>query len=115
MTKYTATITADGDYFLCDVNKKRDLVNFFYTGIVYGTGGNNFGSGTVTLKISPNGGTTKLALKDASGSDITSTADDNYTGQLAGGNTNSDAPKLYASMSGSTAPSVTYVLYDNNG
>lgn len=111
MSKYTATITADGDYFICDINKKRDLTEYRYAANVYGT----FGSGTVTLKISTDGGTTKVAMMDASGSPITSTANDNYTGNWANASKNSDAPKLYATMSGSTAPSVTYDFFDNNG
>lgn len=115
MTKYVANnaavITADGDYYICDVNKKRDLVQWFGTIIAYGT----WGSGTITYKISPDGGTTKIALKDASGNSITSNADDNFTLNLAGGAKNSDAPKLYASLAGSTNASITVALYDNNG
>jgi len=112
MSKYSVTITADGDTFICDVNKKRDLVQWFAFVNVYGS---SFGGGTVTLKISTNGGTTKVAMMDASGSPITSTAADNYTINVAGGCKNDDAPKIYASMSGSTNPSVTLDLLDNNG
>lgn len=111
MTKYTATITADGDYYIADVNKKRDFYEWFGTFIAYGT----WGSGTVTYKISPDNGVTKIPLKDASGSNITSNADDNFTTNLAGGAKNNDAPKLYVTMAGSTNPSVIVALYDNNG
>lgn len=111
MTKYTATVTSNTDVYICDVNKKRDFYEWFGTFLAYGT----WGSGTITYKISPDGGTTKIALKDASGTSITSTADDNFTINLAGGSTNTDAPKLYVTMAGATNPSVTVVLYDNNG
>lgn len=111
MTKYTATITADGDYYICDINKKRDLTEYRYAVNTYGS----FGGGTITLKISTDGGTTKVAMMDASGGPITSTANDNYTGNWGNGANNSDAPKLYASMSGSTNPSVKFDLFDNNG
>ncbi len=112
MSKYTATITADGDYFICNITKSRHLNEYRYAANVYGI---SFGGGTVTLKISTDGGTTKVAMMDASGSPITSTTNDNYTGNWGNGSTNSDAPKLYATMSGSTNPSVTYDFFDNNG
>ena len=116
MTKYVtnsgAVITANGDYYVADVNKKRDFYEWFGTFLAYGT----WGGATVTFKISPDGGTTKLALKDASGTDITSTADDNFTVNLAGGAANNDAPKLYASVTNATGTtSLRVVLYDNNG
>lgn len=111
MSKYSVSVTADGDTFVADVNKKRDFYEWFGTFIAYGT----WGGGTITYKISPDGGTTKIPLKDASGSSITSNADDNFTINLAAGAKNSDAPKLYVTMAGSTNPAVTVVLYDNNG
>lgn len=111
MAKYTATITADGDYFLCNLTKSSTNNEYRFSANVYGS---TFGSGTVTLKISTDGGTTKTAMMDASGSPIASTAADNYTGQWGNGSTNNDAPKLYATMTGSTNPSVTYDFFDNN-
>ncbi len=111
MTKYSVPITADGDYFLCDMNKKRDLTEYKYAVNAYGT----WGSGTVTFKISTDGGTTKVPLKDASGNSITSTADDNFTGSWGNGAKNGDAPKMYATMAGSTGASVVIDVYDNNG
>lgn len=110
MSKYSVSIIGDGDYFICNLTKSGHLNEYRYAANVYGT----FGSGTVTLKISTDGGTTKTALMDASGAPITSTAADNYTGQWGNGSTNSDSPKLYATMSGSTNPAVTYDFFDNN-
>lgn len=110
MAKYTATITADGDTFICNVNKKRDFEAWRATFIASGT----WGSGTITWKISPNGGTTKVPLKDSSGASITSNADDNFDVTLGAGGTNSDCPKIYATMAGSTNPSVSVVVFDNN-
>lgn len=111
MTKYVVNITSNADFYIADVNKKRDFYEWFGTFISYGA----WGGGTITYKISPDGGTTKIALQDASGTSITSTADDNFTVNLANGSRNSDAPKLYASMAGATTPNVNVVLYDNNG
>lgn len=111
MAKYTVPITANGDYFICNLTKSGRLNEYRYAANVYGT----FGGGTVTLKISTDAGVTKVALMDASGSPITSTANDNYTGQWGNGSTNSDAPQLYATMSGAAGASVTYDFFDNNG
>ncbi len=115
MTKYVANdgrlITGDGDYYIATVNKKRDLDNWFGTFLAYG----DFAGGSITWKISPDSGTTKLDLRNASGSSVVSTADDKFTSCLAGGANNSDAPLLYASLSGATGPSLYVVLYDNNG
>ncbi len=110
MAKYSIPITTDGDYFICNLTKSGKLNEYRYAANVYGT----FGGGTVTLKISTDGGTTKVAMMDASGAPITSTANDNYTGQWGNGSTNLDAPKLYATMSGGTAAAVTYDFFDNN-
>lgn len=115
MTKYIANngtpITANGTYYIADVNKKRDLVQWFGTFFGYGT----FGGGTIAWEISPDGGTTKLPLLDASGNAITSTTNDNFTSNLAGGADNFDAPKLYAIVTGATSPSINVILFDNNG
>lgn len=111
MTKYVGTLASNTTVYICDINKKRDLTTWNAGVMVYGS----FGGGTVGLFISPDGGTTKIAMYDASGVAITSTANDDYTICFGGGATNSDAPKLYATMSGATAPSVTVAIYDNNG
>lgn len=110
MAKYTTTFAADGTAFLCNVVKPRNLPIWQATVYIYGT----FGGGTVALQSSPNGGTTKLALKDFSGTAFTATADDNIPIQLGTGDKNSDRVKLYAVLTGSTAPSITIDVLDNN-
>ena len=116
MTKYVANsgavITANGDYYICDMNKKRDLVEWKAGVIAYGT----WASATVTYKISPDGGTTLIPYKDASGTTVDSTADDNFTASWGGGANNNDAPKFYITVSGATgSTSLRVAVYDNNG
>lgn len=111
MSKYTATVTADGDTYLCTVNKKRSLPIWKATINAYGT----WGSGTITFKVSTDGGTTKVPLQDYTGASITLSANGNFNTELGNANTNSGAPKLYATMAGSTNPSVTVDVLDNNG
>lgn len=111
MTRYAITVTADGDTYIADVVKKRDFYQWFGTFYASGT----WGGGTITYKVSVDGGTTKIPLKDASGASITSNADDNFTTNLTTPAKLSQTTKLYASMAGSTNPSVTVTLDDNNG
>lgn len=110
MARYSATLTSDSTVYLCDVNKKRDFRDWLATIIAWGS----WGGGTITWQISPDGGTTKLALKDISGNSQTSAADDNFTIELGAGRNLTDAPKLYATLAGSTAPILNIVVYDNN-
>jgi len=111
MAKYTATLTtAAADTFICNVNKKRDFYTWQATFFAWGT----FGSGTVNWLISPDGGTTKIAMKDASGTAYTSTTNDDFTANLGGGSTNSDCIKVYATLTGSTGATVNLAVFDNN-
>ncbi len=71
MSKFSVPVTGDGDYYIADVNKKRDFYEWFGTFLSYGT----WGGGTITYKVSPDNGVTLIPLKDASGSSITSNAD----------------------------------------
>jgi hypothetical protein len=110
MAKYTATFAADGTAFICNVVKPRNLPMWQATIFVYGT----FGAGTIAWQWSPDGGTTKLALKDFSGTALTTTTNDSLPVQLGTGDKNSDRVKLYAVLTGSTAPSLTVGVFDNN-
>lgn len=110
MAKYTASFTSDGTVQLCYVIKKRDFRDWLATIIATGT----FGGGTITWQISADGGTTKTALKDISGADQTSNAADNFTIELGSGGTVNDAPILYATLAGSTAPNIAITVFDNN-
>lgn len=112
MTKYVANITANNQtVYLCDIHKKRDFHEWKAGVIVYGT----FSGGTVTLYISPDNGSTLVPMMDASGTPITSTANDNYTTSFGGTAKNNDAAKLYVGITGATTPTITYAIYDNNG
>lgn len=113
MAKYTATFTADAaNTYVCTVNKKRDLTDWFATAFVTGT----FGGGTVTLLISPDGGTTKVPLLNTSNVAIsTGTAGAMSSIRLGGsGSTNSDSMIIYATLTGSTNPALTVAIFDNN-
>ena|SRR6185437_13184733 len=111
MSKYTVTVTGDGDFYIADVNKKRGLTEWLGTFNAYGT----FGGGTITFKISTDGGTTKVPLQDYQGNSITLSANGNFNSVLGNASTNSGAPKLYATMAGSSSPSVVVDLLTNNG
>ncbi len=111
MSKYTATLTtAAADTFVCNVKKKRDFYCWQATFFATGT----FGSGTVNWLVSPDSGATKVPMYDASGVAYTSTANDDFTATLGGGSTNSDCIQIYATLTGSTAATVTLAVFDNN-
>lgn len=112
MAKYTSTLTtaAGTEVFLCNVVRKREYDKWQATFFCQGT----FGGGTVNWLISFDGGTTKMPLYDASGAAITSTTTDNFTTTLGSGTTNSDCPKIYATLSGSAGATVTIGAFDNN-
>lgn len=76
-----------------------------YTVSVSGT----FGSGTVAFQMSPDGGTTWIALSDASGA-VTLTTDDVKQIQLE---SDSKTPaQLGFNMTGATSPDVDVIVYN---
>jgi hypothetical protein len=111
MAKYTTTFAADASLQkICILGRRNDANELFANAFTYGT----FGSGTVTLFVSPDGGTTKIALKDAiSGTAISNAAAAMNTIRLANGGTNSDNLILYATLAGSTNPALTVAIFDN--
>lgn len=115
MAKYTATLSADGDTAVCVVDRRRgDANNWQGTVFIYGGGGNNFGSGTVLIKLSPDGGTTKIAAKDWNGTAISATTASQFCMQPIGnGADNREFVTIYASLSGSTAPTIVVDIFDN--
>ena len=115
MAKYTKTLTVDGDTAICMVERRRGDMNAWQARVfVYGGGGNNFGSGTVALKASPDGGTTKIAMKDFTGTAITGTAAYTFNTQPMGNPSHlSDNITIYASLSGSSSPTIIVDLFDN--
>ena len=109
MTKHSATIDADENVFLTTIGKRTGVDMYEATIAVYGT----FGGGTVTLQGSPDGGTTKINLRDISGSVVSITSDDVFNVRLGYANKLGDELMLYANMSGSTTPAVTVDVFDN--
>lgn len=114
MAKHTITISGNTDTQICKIKKPRASDNWCGTIMIYGGGGNNFGSGTVTLKISPDQGTTKITTKDSAGTNVTATSNACFVIPVSGaGDSNDDYLSLYASMSGSTSPTVIVEVWDN--
>lgn len=113
MARYELTFSADANTEICKIKKPRHTDEYRATAYIFGTGGNNFGSGTVKLQGSPDEGTTKLDLTDSAGSAYSATADDVINFSHGVGGTNSDNPVLYVDLSGSSSPSVKVVIFDN--
>lgn len=111
MAKYTLNMTVDASLTkVCTVNIKDNVNEWFATIIPYGT----FGSGTVTLFVSPDGGTTKVPLKDAqSGTAMSTTAGAMFTARLGNGSANSDKLIIYATLAGSTNANLNIAVFDN--
>ena len=113
MAKYSVSITADTTGTkVCNVKKKRGLPRYEYTIMAYGS---TFGAGTVSWFISPDNGTTLIAMTDLADAAITMTANKMFDGGLAASSHNDDVLSIWVKMTGSTNPTVTAVVYDNNG
>ncbi len=112
MASYTINFAADASLTkVCTVNIPGTATEWFANSYVYGT----FGGGTVTLFVSPDNGTTKIALKDAiSGTavSVASTAAMN-TLRLGSGNKNNDKAIIYATLAGATNPNLNVTIQDN--
>jgi hypothetical protein len=65
------------------------------------------------LQLSPDGGTTKIDLKDASNTVVSFTADEARNIQLGVPSTNTETLELYATLSGASNPDLNITL-DNN-
>lgn len=112
MSKYSVSITADTTgTFVCNVVKKRGMPDYNYTIEGYGT----FGSGTLAWFVSPDNGTTLIAMTDLTDVALSMTTNKMYKGSLNTGSKNTDRQSIWVKMTGSTAPSVTAAVYDNNG
>ena len=72
----------------------------------------NSGSGTATVQVSPDGGTTKYTVVDTSGVDITGTANAYHNFVLGIPNKNSDAINIYADLTGGSSADIDVILYD---
>lgn len=116
MALKTLTISADtSGTFLASVHRRRDAPHYLATCLIYGGGGNNFGSGTVSLHLSPDGGTTLIPINDLSGNPVATTGNLSLPKiELGNPSTNTDTLKIYVVVSGSTSPTIKINWYDNN-
>lgn len=113
MSKHTAQLTADESVKICSVSRGTEMDAYEVTVFAVDGGGNGFGSGTVTIQASPDGGTTKVTLKDVGGTTVSITADDVYNIRLGYAGKLGEEIDIYATMSGSTSPTVDIVAFDN--
>lgn len=109
MANFRYTITENGTTQLCTCAKPRTLQTWFAMLNAYGT----FSGGMLTYQVSTNGGTTKVNLKDYSGTVYTATADDAVTMDLGVASINGREPILYAVLTGAGTPSITIDVMDN--
>lgn len=114
MSKFSVNLTANtggNGTFVCHCKKKRDNPSYKYTIMAYGT----FGSGTLTWYVSPDQGATVIAMTDLTDTALSMTSNKMFDGELGGvSSKNSDVLSIYVQLSGSTSPSITAAVYDNN-
>jgi len=103
------TITADGTTLIAVVKRNADREN--YKANVYAKGA--WGSGTLKLQWSPDGGTTKIDVTDLTYVVPTLTANGSLPIEFGKPNMTSTV-YLYAVLSGATGPSLTVGVIDNN-
>lgn len=112
MSKKTISFTADATTILTECQAPTGKLTYDY--IVQSSADATFGGGTLTILISLDGGTTKNALKDATGSAYSTAAADTFTGSIpARLNANDTRPIIYAKLTGSTTPTLTLTVVDN--
>lgn len=110
MAYFTTSLAADGTAVIATLDRRRDSNNWNGTFFIHGT----FGSGTLVIQASPDGGTTKVALKDFTGNAISATSAAVFNSQPMGNtNINTKQITLYAVLSGSTNPVLSVDLFDN--
>lgn len=74
--------------------------------------GGNFGGGTLSFKVSLDGGTTKNSVKDGAGNVYTTTTADTIPFYIPYYDTKDNFVKLYAVLTGSITPSITILIGD---
>lgn len=109
MANFRTTITTNSTTAICTITKPRALTEWFATLNAFGT----FGGGTLAYSISTDGGTTKVPMKDMSGTLYTTTANDAVNVATGVSNHNGFDPIIYAVLSGATTPSITVDVLDN--
>ena len=113
---YTGPIALNGtsgSALLVNINK-ANRVNQTYQACVMLTLVS--GTGTYTLAVSPDGGTTKIPLKDKNGTAISLTASGYANIEIAGYSNNNKVPlQVYAVLASGTAAVGNINVFDNNG
>lgn len=103
-----ATLTIDGnETVLLNAKNKRTGIDPIYTAYVYG----DFGGGTVSVSLSPDGGTTDITAID-SGSAVNITSDE--ARNIIVNSDESNPVQIRFTMAGATNPDVTVKVYDNS-
>lgn len=114
MSKHVKTLTDNESLPLCKVSRGTDMDAFEVTVFVYSGGGNGFNSGNVTIQASPDGGTTKVTLKDVAGSTVAISDDDVYNIRLGYAGKLGEEIELFATMQAAVgATNVEVVAFDN--
>lgn len=109
VTSFTAN---NQSTLICQIRKTRREESFYINTIyAYGT----FGGGTLAFFVSPDGGTTKIALTSSpGGTGISLTANGMIGNQFGHPSTNTQTASLWATITGATSPSITVLVDDNN-
>lgn len=104
-------MSADASTVLANIHRRADSQSYAGSFFAQGT----FGSGTVTLQVSIDGGTTKITVKDVLGNNVSLSANGYQNFVLGNPSTDlgADQITLYATLVGSTNPSLTVALFDN--
>lgn len=103
---HSATFAADGTKKVTNVKRVNGTK---YAASIYIAGG--FGGGTLTLHASIDNGATLIPIKDSAGAAISVTVNDLFFIELGGGQDEDE--QIYATLSGSTAPSLTVTANSN--
>lgn len=109
MAKMITLITTTDATKIAVARKPRDAYKYFATIAASG----DFGGGTFKLQLSPDGGTTKIDLKDATGTVWSATDDDVIDVELGNGGGNDDQIIIYGVNTGGTGINMAISVFDN--
>lgn len=118
--KTLTTFTANNQVSLLATVKKirREITEYLATILVYTTTGSSqtFGSGTLALYLSPDGGTTLIPMtSSAGGTPLSFTANGMAVFTTGHPSNNNDTLGLYGKVTGATSPNFNVMILDNNG
>ena len=110
MANHTKTFAADASLTQIAIAKKPRSEEKYLADIQIAGG---FGGGTVTLFVSLDGGTNKVALRNLSGTAYSTTVADVVPVSLVGGGDNDEPVIIYATVANATTPTLTIIVGDN--